>query len=63
MYWFADMEARIDAGTIDVTKLLRAADKNWLKVEDAKVFMEERRNDGAWLRAWLRAVVDLQTGR
>lgn len=58
MYWFADIESRIDAGTIDVRALLRAAEVSWTALEDADVLMEEIRNNGAWLRAWRRALAE-----
>jgi len=58
MYWFADIEQRISAGAVDVEALLRTAETNWLRLEDAKVLMEEPRNDGRWLRPWRRALLE-----
>jgi hypothetical protein len=58
MHWFADMEARLSAGTVRPRDLVRAAENNWQTLEQNDVFMEERSNDGAWLRSWLRAIVE-----
>jgi hypothetical protein len=57
MYWFADIESRIDAG-LSVRSLLQAAEANWQILEDREVLMEEPRNDGSWLRSWRRAVAE-----
>jgi hypothetical protein len=60
MWWFADVEKRLAASATNSVGLIRAAEKNWIRLEDAKppVFMEESRNDGEWLRPWLRASVE-----
>lgn len=58
MYWFADVERRIDDGTSEVRTMLREAESNWRQLEDADVLMEEQRNDGAWLRSWRRALAE-----
>jgi hypothetical protein len=58
MYWFADVERRLAAGETSARALIRAAERNWQMLEENDVFMEERTNDGAWLRSWLRAVVE-----
>lgn len=55
MYAFSDLEKRIDQGKVSVEKLLRAAEKNWLYLEDTGILMEEPRNNGAWIRPWLIA--------
>jgi hypothetical protein len=58
LFWFADVEARMDGGTATASELLRNADTNWRTLDDADVLMEERRNDGAWLRLWRRALTE-----
>jgi hypothetical protein len=58
MHWFADIEQRIASGAVTARTLIRAAEKNWQTLEDNDVFMEEKTNDGVWLRPWLRAVVE-----
>jgi hypothetical protein len=60
MHWFGDIEARISSGAVKVNELLWDADVNWGKFQDAKLFMEERRNDGAWIRPWLRAEAEFK---
>ena len=58
MHWFADVEARLASGAVAARDLIRAAERNWQTLEDNDVFMEEKANDGSWLRPWLRAVVE-----
>lgn len=58
MHWFADVEGRLTSGATTARALIRAAEQNWQTLEDNDVFMEERTNDGTWLRSWLRAVVE-----
>jgi hypothetical protein len=58
MHWFADIEGRLASGAVSARDLIRAAEKNWQTLEENDVFMEERTNDGSWLRPWLRAVVE-----
>ena len=56
MHWFADIEARMEDSTFDVSSLLADAERNWLTLDDRDVLMEEPRNDGSWLRPWRRAL-------
>lgn len=58
LYWFGDAEARIEKGALNVSNLLRDAERRWLELEDADILMEERRNDGTWLRSWRRALAE-----
>ncbi len=58
MYAFADLEKRIRHSVIDVGQMLRDADDAWLALDDANIFMEERQNNGAWVRAWRRAIIE-----
>jgi hypothetical protein len=57
LHWFADIEKRITGG-LDVDGLIANAERNWEAIADAKVFMEEPRNDGRWLRPWRRALAE-----
>lgn len=40
--------------------LVSIADSNWAAIEKLKppLLMEERQNDGSWVRQWLRALVE-----
>jgi len=58
MWWFADVEARICKGDVDVDDVLRRAEQNWLELDKRRVLMEEPRNDGGWLRTWRRALAE-----
>jgi hypothetical protein len=58
MHWFADFEARLSQGVVSPKDLVREAEKRWQTLEENDVFMEERMNDGTWLRSWLRAIVE-----
>lgn len=58
MYAFADLEKRIGHSAIDVGQLLRHADEAWLALDNANILMEERQNNGAWVRAWRRAIIE-----
>lgn len=60
MHWFADVENRLSTGSATARDLIRAAERNWQLLEDRNVFLEEPRNDGSWLRPWLRAVVEYE---
>lgn len=60
MWWFADVEQRISRGELDVAHALREAEQNWIELEDSNVLMEERRNDGGWLRPWRRALAEYE---
>jgi hypothetical protein len=61
MFWFADVENRLDTGTATSAALLRNADSNWRTLDDADFLMEERRNDGGWIRPWRRALTEFRT--
>jgi len=60
LYWFAEFESRITNGTTGVSKLLREVDNNWLNLDNKGVILEDRRNNGAWIRQWLRALTEYQ---
>lgn len=59
MYWFGEMERRIDEG-LAVEDILLMAEQNWLQLQDEKFLMDEARNDGAWVRPWRRALAEYQ---
>jgi hypothetical protein len=56
MYWFAEVEDRLDTGSATSPALLRNADNNWRTLDDQDFITEERRNDGGWIRPWRRAL-------
>lgn len=60
LYWFADAEFRLRTGAVSALDLVSVADANWGAIEKLKppLFMEERQNDGSWVRQWLRALVE-----
>jgi hypothetical protein len=60
MFWFVDVENRLGTGAVNSAALLRNADSNWRTLDDADFFMEERRNDGGWIRPWRRAVAEFR---
>jgi hypothetical protein len=60
LYWFADVEARLSRGETSAEDLLTAADANWAKLDKAKILMEERENDGRWIRGWLNTIREFQ---
>jgi len=60
LYWFADAEFRLSSSAVTAQELIAVADANWGSIEThiPKLFMEERPNDGSWVRQWLRAIVE-----
>jgi hypothetical protein len=63
LYWFADLEARISAGEVRPAEYLRTVARNWERIEDEGIIMEESRNDGRWIQPWRRAISDFRRGR
>lgn len=61
LFWFADIEARLESGAVVPATLLRNADSNWRILDDSDVLLEERRNDGGWIRPWRRALTEFRT--
>lgn len=57
LWWFADIEQRIERGQVSTPLLLKSSENVWKDIED-QILMEEARNDGAWLRAWRRACIE-----
>jgi hypothetical protein len=60
LYWFADVEGRISRKEITAEELITTADANWSKLDAAKVLLEERFNDGTWVRYWLNTLHEFQ---
>jgi hypothetical protein len=60
MFWFADIERRLGSAAVTPGSLLRNADSNWRTLDDADFLMEERRNDGGWIRPWRRALAEFR---
>jgi hypothetical protein len=58
MHAFTALEQRLSSGPAVARDLILAAEKNWDTLVKNDVFLEERSNDGSWLRPWLRAVVE-----
>jgi hypothetical protein len=63
LYWFADVEKRLSEGAVQAKQLLAAADANWSKLDKEKVLMEERGNDGTWVRAWLNGLNEYEASK
>ena len=60
--WFALAERELsgaEAPTI-VSSWLREAEKRWEQMEAKDVLLEERRNDGRWIRPWRQALGDFR---
>jgi len=60
LYWFADAERRIASGELTAEEIVNSADSVWGTIESSKppLIMEERQNDGAWVRQWRRALAE-----
>lgn len=56
LYQFADLEGRLARGVTSARELLRNADQNWTTLDKNNFFLEERQNDGAWIRSWLNSI-------
>ena len=41
-----------------VSEWLKAAEKNWKVLDDDDVLLDERENDGSWIRPWRQALRD-----
>lgn len=51
LFWFANCEERAGRGE-GVEQLIAFAESLWLEFGDARLFMDEPRNDGSWIRPW-----------
>jgi hypothetical protein len=63
LYWFADAERRLSDNVSEARDMLTLADQNWSKLDQAKVLMEERQNDGTWIRNWLNTLREFQASQ
>jgi hypothetical protein len=59
LYWFMDFDARFpNRDGAAANQLLKSAEDVWRILEDSGILMDEVRNDGSWLRAWRRSVLE-----
>lgn len=58
MDWFQETERLLGAGQYNLDGILDAAEDNWEKVEQARILMDEKKNDGRWLRPWRQAILE-----
>lgn len=58
LYWFQNIEERLTNKSISPVEVLEKADQSWavLETPGKKIYLEERQNDGSWIRQWLRAI-------
>jgi hypothetical protein len=56
--WFSKASEELDGNdaSVIVHDWLKAAENNWIELEDAEILMEEPRNNGRWLRPWRQAL-------
>lgn len=55
--WFMDTESQLGKGNINAVKeMLDKAEKNWKHLGEQSVFLEQSKNDGAWLQPWSNAI-------
>ncbi len=58
LWWFADAEGRASASDASVVPaMLTSAEDAWKRIE-GRIPMEERQNDGSWIRQWRRACLE-----
>lgn len=59
--WFSNTEKLIANGDPDkiADEMLKIAERNWIALEDDKVFFDEPRNDGSWIRKWRIALSEI----
>jgi len=59
LVWFGTIEARLST-EVDVlnsaAEMIKNADANWAKVEEADLIFDERKNEGGWVRSWRQAL-------
>lgn len=60
--WFAAMEEQLGQGDglSIASELLKAAEVNWLTLDDKGILLDEPRNNGEWIRSWRQALVLFQ---
>lgn len=59
--WFVAMEKRMSGigARAELSAMLKAAENNWEILEDAQILLDEKRNDGRWIRPWRQSLADL----
>lgn len=61
LWWFADAEQRVrDGGPSYVPAMLQSAEEMWMRIENT-ILMDERANNGTWLRSWRKACLEFGT--
>jgi hypothetical protein len=63
LWWFADAERRIDAGSAGVRALLTAADANWTAARRNGYVPYISENDGRWIQPWIDALDTFEAWR
>lgn len=58
LYWFYNIEKILEENTATPEEILRNADRIWGIIEDQNILFEERKNNGEWIRQWLRALYE-----
>ena len=60
--WFTRVEHRLSGTDAlnTVSLMLRDAEKRWDTLDEKGVLLQERRNDGRWLRPWRQALGDFR---
>lgn len=58
LWWFSRLEASITARPALVPEILGRADRNWGAIETGRIYLFDRTNTGAWIRAWLNALAE-----
>lgn len=59
--WFSKTEQSLQSDKVKETvdQWLKTAEECWLNIEEEKIFMDEVRNNGKWLRPWRQALSSL----
>ncbi|MCB9895188.1 MAG: hypothetical protein H6839_12110 [Planctomycetes bacterium] len=57
LHWFQDVVRRIEDEEVTGRQIIEAADAQWGTLPAAVRLMDERENDGSWVRDWSRAAL------
>jgi hypothetical protein len=60
LHGVAELEYRLSIQHDDAAALLEQADNNWKVLDRAKFLMDERNNDGSWVRTWRQALNEFE---
>ena len=56
-----DTEAQLGKGNVTGVKdMLAKAQKHWGYLEEHSIFLEQPKNDGAWLQPWSNAISEFE---